>query len=115
MLTVATAKPIPTVAMIERQVVQRLAGQLGSDPRELKRELQLAHRDLPVDVAQMRLIIGDLEQDFQIELACTDALEQRLGYVRDLALFIQRLMLAAYRPRMIVRRPSASPASCPTG
>ena len=66
---------------------------MGRHPLELERELRLADRDLPVEEAELRLILGALESDFAVALDNDGALKGRLSYVRDIALLIQGEMM----------------------
>lgn len=80
--------------MIERQIVLRLAQRAGREPRELEYELRSADRDLPVDASEVKPILGVLESDFAVALPYDNMLSARLNYVRDLAILIQRRILA---------------------
>jgi hypothetical protein len=88
------------VSAIERQIVGRLAESAGREPQELEGELRSADRDLPVEQAEIRPILGILSQDFGVPLAYDGMLEARLNYVRDLAILIQRRVLASVDAEM---------------
>jgi hypothetical protein len=94
-LGTALTRPVSTVTAIERQIVLRLAQFRGCDPVELERELRLADRDMPLDAPEARLIVGSLEDDFYVSLIDDNALDASLEYGRELAILIQRRMIAS--------------------
>jgi hypothetical protein len=96
LLTAVETRSPPTVASIARQIVRRLAEKSRVDPRQLERELRLADRDLPVDAAQMRSILGELERDFGVRLGSGPSLASSLDYVLEMAILIQRLLMVKH-------------------
>jgi hypothetical protein len=84
-----------TIREIEEQIVLRLAQHVERDPQELRLELLHADSDLPIERRHAQSILGALERDFGVDLVYERAVEPRLDYARELALFIQGRLLSS--------------------